>query len=168
MSGETARDESAWTIPSLHQHLNARIDNLEKRLAERFQQQGDAVDQAFAAHEKLTNVQITAAKTAVDAALASAEKAVGKAESANEKRFESVNEFRAQLTDQAALFLPRTEYAANHQALIDQVTDLKDRLNRREGSNEGVRMSAGVLVSVVTIAVVILGVIIAFANYASG
>jgi len=43
------------------------------------------------------------------AALAASEKAIEKAERANEKRFESVNEFRATLTDQAARFITRKD-----------------------------------------------------------
>lgn len=46
---------------------------------------------------------------AVQAALNAAEKAVTKAENASEKRFDAVNEFRAQLADQAATFMPRSE-----------------------------------------------------------
>jgi hypothetical protein len=37
-----------------------------------------------------------------------------KAETAAEKRFEAVNEFRGQLRDQAATFLPRAEYIAKN------------------------------------------------------
>ena len=46
---------------------------------------------------------------AVQAALNAAEKAVTKAETASEKRFDAVNEFRAQLADQAQTFIPRAE-----------------------------------------------------------
>jgi hypothetical protein len=168
MSGETENDVSGWTTDTLHRHLIARIDNLEKRLEERDQDSKRAIEREFDAHRVLTSVQIESAEKAVSTALASAEKAVQKAETANEKRFESVNEFRAQLTDQASLFLPRTEYASNHENLVERVSDLTNRMNLSAGSREGVRLSAGVLVSVVTVAVVVLGVIIAAANYAAG
>lgn len=164
MSGETAKNESAWTIDSLHVHINARIDNLEKRLAERAADSQRAVAEAFTAHEKLTDMQIAAAAKAVDAALASAEKAVSKAEAASEKRFEAVNEFRAQLSDQAALFLPRTEYAANHQNLADRVSELTDRINRTEGQQAGSQVTKGAIVTYLAAAVAVIGLIVAIAN----
>lgn len=62
---------------------------------------------------------------AVQAALASAEKAITKADIATEKRFESVNEFRATLADQQNTFLSRPEYDANHKNLSDRVSALE-------------------------------------------
>jgi len=54
-------------------------------------------------------------------ALNAAGQAVTKAEAANEKRFDSVNEFRNQLRDQTATFITRAEYSAAHKQLTDQV-----------------------------------------------
>lgn len=58
---------------------------------------------------------------AIDAALAAAEKAVTKAEVSTEKRFDSVNEFRQTLSDQAASFMTRIEFMAMHNSLQDKV-----------------------------------------------
>lgn len=157
MSGETEQHVSAWTADTLAVYFQRQLDDLRVLLDERYATQTKALDAAFAAADK-----------AVAAALLSAKEAVTKAETATEKRFDSVNEFRAALSDQSALFLPRTEYAANHQNLADRVSDLTDRINRSEGSTEGVRVSAGVLASVATIAVLVIGLIVAFANYATG
>jgi hypothetical protein len=77
------------------------MDEVEKRNAQRFDAQQEAVGVAMVGQEK-----------AVLAAMAAAEKAVTKAEIASEKRFESVNEFRKTLSDQTANFITRTEYAA--------------------------------------------------------
>ena len=67
------------------------------------------------------------------------QRAVDKAEIATEKRFESVNEFRTQLGDQARSFMPRTEYEVTHKNLdtkIDVISKLVDRIeNRKEGGN---------------------------------
>ncbi len=49
---------------------------------------------------------------------ASVERAVSKAEAATEKRFEGVNEFRAQLSDQAARFITRDELQALESKLV--------------------------------------------------
>ncbi len=58
---------------------------------------------------------------AVSSALETSEKAIVKAESATEKRFDSVNEFRATLADQATKLLPRAEFDVQHAALTDRV-----------------------------------------------
>jgi hypothetical protein len=50
---------------------------------------------------------------------------------AAEKRFDSVNEFRAQLSDQAQTFMPRREYDVQHAALGDRVTRLDSTLGDR-------------------------------------
>lgn len=55
------------------------------------------------------------------------EKAVLKAEGANEKRFESVNEFRAQLSDEQSTFLTRSEYETKHSALIEKIEHAADK-----------------------------------------
>jgi hypothetical protein len=73
---------------------------------------------------------------AVQAALAAAKEAVLKAEEASNKRFESVNEFRAQLGDQASTFLGRNEYLAAHQSLTDKVDTSIKTLTERIGSLE--------------------------------
>jgi len=77
-----------WTIVTLKEYVDRRFDD-----------QKSATDVALAAADKM-NV----------AALTAAEKAVTKAEVATEKRFDSVNEFRRTLTDQANLFLQRETF----------------------------------------------------------
>ena len=62
-----------------------------------------------------------AQSTAIKDALIAAEKAVTKAEVATERRFESVNEFRQTLSDQAAKFVTRTEFHAIIVTLVSVV-----------------------------------------------
>jgi cobalamin biosynthesis Mg chelatase CobN len=128
----------------------------DKRYAEMFKTQKDMSDQrfadqaiatatafaanekaivaAFVANEKLVTAAFNANEKATSAALAAAKEAVAKAEAASEKRFESVNEFRGQLKDQAASFVTRDEYSAKHDSLsdkLDAATELfSDRLDR--------------------------------------
>lgn len=84
-----------------------------------------ALDEKFtlllASSEKLNRTRFQAAEGAVSAALSSSEKAISKAEMANDKRFESVNEFRAALGDQASTLLTRNEYNTEHRALEEKV-----------------------------------------------
>jgi hypothetical protein len=89
--------------------MQHQVDDLRGLLNERYETQVKALDAAFLAQQLAMQTAFNAADKAVTAALEAAEKAVGKAEIAAEKRFDAVNEFRAQLADQAATFLPRSE-----------------------------------------------------------
>ena len=138
MTGETRSDESGWTVDTLHEHLDVRMADKDVRDQQRF----DAQSQAIAA------------------ALQAAKEAVAKAETATEKRFESVNEFRAQLADLVARLLPRNEYDTAHQALIEKISDLASRIDRTEGKATGGRDLWGYLVGAVGIVVAIVALIL--------
>ena len=71
--------------------------------------------------EKLNETRFLSSKEAVAFALTSSEKAILKAEAAADKRFESVNEFRAALSDQSNTFMTRTEYHTQHASLAEKV-----------------------------------------------
>lgn len=124
-----------WTVDSLHEHL-----------ASLFAERDLRYEQRFAAQER-----------AVAAALESAKEAVLKAERAAERRFESMNEFRGVLTDQASTFVTRAESEQLHHSLQDKVDLVISRLDRLEGRTSGI--SAGwVLIGQ---AVSLLGAVIA-------
>jgi hypothetical protein len=125
-----------WTLDSLASAMQRQIDDLRSMLNERYATQTRAVDAAFVAQSTAMATALTAAERLVQTAASATEKAIGKAELASDKRFEGVNEFRAQLRDQAATFLPRQEYAAGHSALAERVDAAVDRQNERLGTVE--------------------------------
>lgn len=102
----------------------------EKVHQQRWESQERAVSAAFMAQEKL-----------VRQAMESAQLAVAKSETAMEKRFESMNEFRNQLRDQAALFLQRTEFTAVITSISEKIealsTTLSDKLEGNVKSLQG-------------------------------
>jgi hypothetical protein len=98
VSGETERNISGWTTDTLREHITQLINEHDKRYEQRFLAQESAVQSALVAQEK-----------AVNAALIAADRAVAKAEVAQDKRNEATNEFRGQLSDQAATLMPRKE-----------------------------------------------------------
>lgn len=114
------------SIPAF-EHLKALIDERDRRYEQRF------VDQA----------------TAVSAALASAEKAVTKAEEASNKRFDAVNEFRGQLSDQASQFMTRAEGGALIDRNTKDIQELKDRVNTSQGRGTGIQAGWGYLIGAV-------------------
>lgn len=75
----------------------------------------------------------------------SQERAIAKAEAAAEKRFDSVNEFRGQLKDQAATFAPRAEIEIRLKALDLEIANLKNSRLQEQGRTEGVTWLWGVL-----------------------
>lgn len=141
MTGETEEQPSAWTVDMLAQHISRIFIEHDRRYEQRFE-----------AQEK-----------AVSAALVSADRAGIKAEVAVEKRLDSVNEFRGQLADQAATFMPRLEYEARHAAILDKTADIQARLDKAEAHRGGMSAAigttiaaAGVLVALVAIAAAVL------------
>jgi hypothetical protein len=99
--------------------LAERINQLEKRILDKFTDADLRYQQRFDAAEK-----------AVGAALAGADRAVTKAELAYEKRFEAVNEFRASLSDQTATFATKSSLESAISNLLDKI-DGATGLSRR-------------------------------------
>lgn len=69
----------------------------------------DYVDLRFTEFQKAIDIRFDGVASSVNLALISSDKATLKAEVANEKRFESVTEFRETLTSQASKFVTRDE-----------------------------------------------------------
>lgn len=144
-----------WTVATLKQYEDVQISDLKILLQERFQMQTKAVDAAFDAQQKAMTTakteQSTAMATALDAAkeavataMAASERAGNKAEAAADKRFESVNEFRSQLGDQAATFATRSDMEIRMSAQADKMTygfdALRDAGDVREKSIATLRL----------------------------
>jgi hypothetical protein len=116
MAGESG-DDLDWIVPAVRD-LSVQVARLleaDRRYEERFR----------------------ASELAVDAAFRAAKEATTKADGANDKRFESVNEFRAQLAFQASSFLTRTEFDAHHSTLLKEHADLVRRVEAMAGREKG-------------------------------
>jgi hypothetical protein len=103
-----------------------------------------------------------AQSSAITAALLAAEKAVSKAETANERRFESVNEFRSTLSDQAATFIARTEFDAFRERYAEGHATLMARVDKAEGRTSGAGALWGYLAGAIGILVAIVSLFLAF------
>lgn len=143
MSGETEDQVSGWTTDTLQAHLQRQIDDLRTMLDERYATQTKAIDAAFVANQTAMQTAFTASERAVQAALDAAEKAVAKAEAAAEKRFEAVNEFRGQLSDQVNTFAPRESVDAQFAAVSARLEDLARA--RQIAVDEARQLASGLL-----------------------
>jgi deoxyribodipyrimidine photolyase len=165
--------------------LQARGDFLQNDMARRFDAVKETLsalqvmlNERYATQTKALDAAFKAAEQAVAVALANAEKAVAKAETASDKRFESVNEFRQTLSDQTASFPSRTEVNAQLDAVratgtrnAESIKDIELRFTSRldllagqaggaAASRTEQRLSQGAIVSLIAVALVFLGLIV--------
>lgn len=145
-----------WTVGTVRKYLEAQITGLreiieanDKRYTERFQGLIDTFAQAIAA-----------VKEAVTTALATAERANTKAENANDKRFEGVNEFRNSLSDQSRLLMPRLEVEALFRGLKEDIGKLEKSQQSTAGRSSGVRDSWAVLAAIAALLISIGSVVV--------
>jgi len=97
---------------------------------------------------------------ALNAALESASTAVIKAETATEKRFDSVNEFRATLADQQRTYMPRSEVDIIIKNLEERVSMNANQIATLVGQKSGRTDQTGYILAILggisTIVTVIL------------
>jgi hypothetical protein len=121
--------ESQWTIETLKEYLLRLVEEHDQRHLRAEAQ----VEQLRQTQMELLRVSIVDVKeaavlalensrNATAFALASAKEAVTKAEVANEKRFDSVNEFRNTLADQQRALIPRAEVELLVKSVDDKLT----------------------------------------------
>lgn len=174
----------SWTLATLHDYLVSRSDERDRGYQQRWEASEkatgtaliaakEAVAMALQAQKEAVATAFIAQEKAVAAALSAAERAVTKAEQAAEKRFDSVNEFRAQLSDQASTFLPRAEFNRALDALVDKmdatdkaatarIDDLRTSRDASAGRVSGMNAGWGYLLGTAAFANVLLGVFIYF------
>ena len=159
-------------------------ENLQQQLDQRMAALQVLLDQRYAAQTRAFEVARDTALDSVRAALASAETAVAKAEIATEKRFESVNEFRASLADQTSSFMTRDEVNVRIQSLTTttsrnaeliaalelRLTSRLDTLSAsRAGASEAVserRLSQNAVVSLAVAVILVIGLVVSVLTYA--
>lgn len=108
--------------------VTAVLNERDHRYEQRFLAQENAVQLALARVDKEFHEHLAQVRAETHAALEAADKAIGKSETATEKRFESVNEFRGQLADQASRFMPRAESLQRHEQNAEKLDGLEKRL----------------------------------------
>lgn len=152
-------DRSAsWNVDTLFRYVENSMKLREEALAQSFAGRDKAVEAAFVAQEKAVATALNAQKEAVAAALTAQKEAVNKAENASEKRFESVNEFRAQLADQNKTFATRNDL----DNLKEQMNKLENAQSRGQGTMDGTHGNTDRLVQIIPILIALAALFIAF------
>ncbi len=120
-------DDCEWTVATLKVFLTAMLTAQDTKNTARFE-----------SVEKQTALSLKAA-----------EQAVLKAESAAEKRFESVNEFRNTLADQQRNLMPRSEVAVMFAAISNQMIALEKQVDAMKSEALGIRGGWGYAVGLI-------------------
>ncbi len=102
-----------------------------------------SLDLRFSNIHELLDVKVASLRKEGDIRFESSEKAILKQEAASEKRFENVNEFRAQMEDLQNTLMPRKEVETLFASITERVATLNDRMNRETGRGAGVAQLAG-------------------------
>lgn len=111
------------------------------------------------ARRRAVEVAFAAQKESINAALAAADRAVLKAELATEKRFESVNEFRATLDQQQRTLIPRTEVNVLMGGVTEKIDGLIKQVDTLQAERLGIRGGWGYAIGVVGLIVLIVTLI---------
>ncbi len=125
-----------WTLDTLKEYLDAKIDGNDKRYGS-----------IFDAQEKATV-----------AALAAAEKATSKAEETAAKKADAQNEWRAAMNDRERILMPRLEQENSNRAIEARVKALEDTRIQQAGQGAGTQAgwmwavgAVGLILTVITI-----------------
>lgn len=153
MEDRTQKPIGGWTIDALKEYFERQIQSSEERLC------------AKIAHVKEIAAQDHAAS----------QQAIDKSEAATNAKFNSVNEFRAALTDQSDRMMPRVESETRHQntqdkieaqsaqvatrfdALSTRMDDLNRRMLLREGAETGTKETKGASLATISIIIAAVG-----------
>lgn len=161
---------------SIRDYLSSRIDQLRSEMVDRFEalerKQQQILDerdnqyaQRFTAQQEALAAALQAQKEAVANALSAQQDAVVKAEDAANKRFDSVNEFRDQLRDQALLFMSKAEADARFKSLEEKTAAASSRLDNINFTNQGSKDLWVILAGVFVLMLAIGGFVM---NYTRG
>lgn len=144
---------NGWSVHVLDEHLERTFKLRDERDEARFK----IIEQVAEEREKRYEQRFSSSDSAVSAAILSAKEAVTKAEIATEKRFDSVNEFRAALADQTLLLATKAEMDARlalyDEKLISITNSVEDanlainRVCQTEAGTEGRHTGMGVVVA---------------------
>lgn len=120
----------------------------------------DYIERRFQDQEIAVTAALSSAEKAVNAALVAAQTAVAKAETASEKRFDAVNEFRQTLSDQTATFIPRAEADIKFDAMTKEIDELKSSRDTISGANHGSAVTVGKIIAIIGVSITVMTFII--------
>lgn len=134
MSGETEKEISARTVDTDHELFLRLYEERDLRYKQLFEERDKRYQERFESQSE----------------------AINKAEAAQDRRLDAVNEFRGQLSDQANTFVPREVYEAAMIATRVERDLIRERLGFLEGEIRAARRASAAYVTAVGL---VLGVL---------
>jgi hypothetical protein len=169
MSDTDYKNPVTTSVPTVDS-LSGRLAELKELMQTKFESSGKIADERDRRYED----RFKAMDEKTSLALTSSEKAVNKAETATEKRFEGVNEFRSSLSDLTGTMIPRAEANARFEALDSKNEDLKNEIaslrefrSGGEGKEKASQHNVSVIFSVLA-TLIALATLMAFIMKGSG
>ena len=86
-------------------------------------------------------------------------------QAALDQRLHSMNEFRSQISDQIATFMPREEYDGRHQDLVNQIDGLRITVASMSGQSKGSNTLANMLIYLVLAGTSITAIVISLVHH---
>jgi hypothetical protein len=148
-------DHDAWNVNSLREHMNGILAEMDKRLAQRFDSQDRANEAAR-----------VAAKDAVTAAFAAAEKAVTVSQAEALRAREAANEWREAMTDRERKFALQEPVSVRFEDLNARLTAVELQQNRAVGKSSGISSTEGRIVMGVTLVLAVITIVSVIMNFA--
>lgn len=133
----------------------------------KFRDQAKMMEQVNASAREAVAAANASAKAAVEAAMSASQKAIDKADASTDKKFESVNEFRAALSDAGRLTMPRSECEQMFKTLTEKIADVTARQQARDDRGEGQGQIWAIVIAAVGVMSSIIAIFIALSNAAS-
>jgi hypothetical protein len=143
------------------EYVTTVLAQLDRRHEALYETLRDSIDARLRDADLRYQQRFDAQTSALDAALAAQKEAVQTANAAAEKRFESINEFRQQLADQAATFMPRAEAEQRSRALTEKIDLLHSSAIQLQGRAAGLNSGWVYLLGAVAAIGTIISLVIA-------
>lgn len=121
----------------------------------------------FDEESRVDSTLIDAHAERIALALAAADKAASKAETATEKRFESVDEFRQTLSDQTKSLVSKVEFDAVRDISAVRIADLASRLDKTEGKAVGLNAGWVYLIGGLSVAATLASLVVLVVQWTS-
>ena len=154
-TGGNADLPATASVP-LRDFLSSRQDQQRAEVIERIDSLSNWLQRIQDERDRQYAQRFASQQEAVQAALASAKEAVDKAERSANDRFDSVNEFRATLADQASNFVNKNTADARFSALEEKVNSVYDRLNAMQAQGQGSADTWGWLIGIVGVLIALV------------
>ncbi len=125
-------------------------------LAAGLKQMIDSGDEGLRLHIQAQTQQLESTRREMGIINEASEKAIAKAEAANEKRFAGVNEFRQQLSDQAKEFMPRELAESQFADMHKEINLIRQGQSTSEGKSLGSATTIGYMIAAATLIIALV------------